>query len=380
PPLEIPEADLPLAGPQAVLHVPTAEPDTQQPAQRCRCRCVGDEILLLARLDVACPDQTVGPFATARHPHPRRLGLPHAAPLRLVVQRETPPRLLREGRAVPPQVVGPMPRLLWPRRACEAVKRLRDLADVTQVTLVATGQEVGDLAVLLVEGQPIQDDAVSLGAVDLPQGDQPLGAVDDLIGDAGSPAALAVLVPGQRQEQVGIDEGLVASAGHAEVDSDDAVLLLADLAAPLALDAGGAGALLADPGLIDDAQGAQPVVWAVEQLPSDMELQGVAGIGEGPPVVLEELLQGAYSDASEEGQRLAGLAGQVGQQAAAVDTHQVEGLGVAATEEELLQVVVQGWPRLLDLFSCHGNTSDISTRGMPRNIHTSLLRIVALQC
>src|SRR5437879_1619664 len=57
PPLEMPEADLPLAGSQAVFHIPTAEPDTQQPAQRCRCRCVGDEILLLARLDVACPDQ-----------------------------------------------------------------------------------------------------------------------------------------------------------------------------------------------------------------------------------------------------------------------------------------------------------------------------------
>src|SRR5262249_19667269 len=77
PPLEIPEPDLPLARPQAVFHIPTAEADTQQPAQRCRCRCVGDEILLFARLGVARPDQPVGPFATAGPPHPRRLGIPH---------------------------------------------------------------------------------------------------------------------------------------------------------------------------------------------------------------------------------------------------------------------------------------------------------------
>src|SRR5262249_53760750 len=153
---------------------------------------------------------------------------------------------------------------------------------------------------------------------------------------------------------------------------------LADLAAPLALHAGGAGALLADPCLIDDAQGAQLVVRAIKQLCSDMALQGAASGREGPLVILEELLEGAYSDASEEGQRLAGLARQVGQQAAAVDPHQVEGLGVTAAEEELPQVVSQGRPQLLDLFGCHGNTSVVSTGGMARNIHTILLRIVAL--
>src|SRR5262245_26594999 len=139
PPLEIPQPDLPLARPQAVLHIPTAEPDSQQPAQRCRPRRVGDEILLLARPDVARPDQPVGPFATAGHPHPRRLGFPDRVPLRLVVQPETPPRLLREGRAVPHQVIGPVPRLGWPWRTREAVKRPGHLADVTLLTLVAAG-------------------------------------------------------------------------------------------------------------------------------------------------------------------------------------------------------------------------------------------------
>ena len=71
-------------------------------------------------------------------------------------------------------------------------------------------------------------------------------------------------------------------------------------------------------------------------------------------MVLEELLEGADGDAGVQGQGFAGLALEVGQQAAAVNAQQVKGLAVAAAEEELVQVVGEGRGQRLDLFGCHG--------------------------
>src|SRR5262245_20488414 len=96
-------------------------------------------------------------------------------------------------------------------------------------------------------------------------------------------------------------------------------------------------------------------VWGLPAQISHMALQLGAGLGEGPAVVLEELLQGAGGDAGGQGDGLAGLARQVGEQACAVDAQQVERLGVVTAEEELLQVVGEGRPELLDLFRRHGN-------------------------
>src|SRR5262249_11519117 len=130
---------------------------------------------------------------------------------------------------------------------------------------------------------------------------------------------VAVLVPVPGQEQVGVDERLVAALGNAEVDSDDAVLLLAGLAAPLALHARGVLALLDRSGLVDDADGPQVLCGQTVQGVGDVALQDVAGPLEGPEVVLEELLEGAHGDSGVEGDGLAGLAVEVGEQAAAVD-------------------------------------------------------------
>src|SRR5262249_29508685 len=63
---------------------------------------------------------------------------------------------------------------------------------------------------------------------------------------------------------------------------------------------------------------------------------------------------GADGDASVEGDGLTGLARQVGEQTEAVDAQQVEGLGVAAAEEERLQVVGQRRPQRLDFLGSHG--------------------------
>src|SRR5262249_5928428 len=125
--------------------------------------------------------------------------------------------------------------------------------------LVQPRQEAGVVAVALVECQPVEGDAVGPRARQLPQGQLPLGAVDDLVGDAGGAATVAVGVPGLGQEQGGVDQGLVVPPGDGQVDGDDAVLGLAGLAAPLPLDAGGLGPLLDGAGLVDDADGTQVV-------------------------------------------------------------------------------------------------------------------------
>ena len=154
------------------------------------------------------------------------------------------------------------------------------------------------------------------------------------------------------------NEGLVATAGDAEVDGDDAVFLLADLAAPLALDARGVGALLDGAGLIDEAHGAQVVGGPAGQVMGDVLLQQVAGLCKRPDMVAEELLEGADGDAGVEGDGFAVLAFEVGEESAAVDVEQVEGLGVAAAEEELLQVVGEGRPQRLNLFWSQDKTSE----------------------
>jgi hypothetical protein len=84
-------------------------------------------------------------------------------------------------------------------------------------------------------------------------------------------------------------------------------------------------------------------------------LEGVSDAREGPAVIAEELLEGADGEASGQGDGLAGLAVEVREQSAAVGAQEVEGLGVVAAEQELLQVVSEVRPQLLDLLRCHDN-------------------------
>src|SRR5262249_5099836 len=111
--------------------------------------------------------------------------------------------------------------------------------------------------VVLVEGQPVHAHAVAVGAVELLQGDLPLGPIHHPVGDASLAAAGPVVGPLLGQEQLGVDEGLVAPASDAEVDGDDAVRDLADAAQILLLHAGGLVALFECAGLVDDADGAE---------------------------------------------------------------------------------------------------------------------------
>src|SRR5207302_10960479 len=131
---------------------------------------------------------------------------------------------------------------------------------------------------------PVRVDGQGPGTQYLPAGDLPLGPVAQLVGDAGLAAAVTVLVPGFGQEQLGVDQRLVAALGDAEVDGDDAVLLLATLAAPLALHARGLGPLLGSAGLVDQAHGAQAIADDLGEGRGDMLDQGIAGQAVAPGV------------------------------------------------------------------------------------------------
>src|SRR5262249_21883076 len=174
-------------------------------------------------------------------------------------------------------------------------------------------------------------------------------------------AAVAVGVPRPGQEQGAVHQGLVAAAGDGQVDGDDAVLDLAQLAAVLPVHAGGLAALLPGAGLIDAADGAEVIAGRVAQGGGDVLLEDVAGPPPGPGVVLEELLDGADGAAGGQGDGLGGLARQVGQQAAAVDLQQVEGLGVVAAERELPEVGGESRSQRDDLLGGHDN----NLRGLP---------------
>src|SRR5262249_35352400 len=251
-PLEVPEPQLRLAQPYAVLHVPPAEHHAHHPLHGLVGRCVADEVLLLARPLVARPDEPVRPVAAPARAHPRRLHLPDLFAQRLPGQTHLLPALAAKQPAVPHQVVGTARPAARGRRLSEAAERPRHLTGVTLVPPVEALEETGLVAVALVEGEPVEADAVGTGAVELLQGDLPLGAVDDVVGDVGGATAFAVTVPGLGQEQVGVEEGLVAAAGQAGVDGDDAVLELAGLAAVLPLHAGAVRALLLGGCLVDD--------------------------------------------------------------------------------------------------------------------------------
>src|SRR5919109_3570370 len=170
PPLEVTEANLALAHPEVVFHVPAAEAHLQQPPQRRPRRRVGHEVLLFPCPDVPCPDQPEGPLAPELQPYPRRLRLPRLRGQRLPLQMELLPRLLREQRAVPHQIIGPAgAAAMRPRGA--AAERLGHFADVREMTLLEPLQKAGLVAVALIERQPVETNPVSSGPVELFQGD-----------------------------------------------------------------------------------------------------------------------------------------------------------------------------------------------------------------
>jgi hypothetical protein len=183
---------------------------------------------------------------------------------------------------------------------------------------VQLGQEARLAAVIFIEGQPVQVQAVAGGAVQLLQGDAPLGTIDDLVGNGRLAAALAVVAPRFGQKQVAIDQGLVAAAADAEVDGDDTVFFLAHSPAPLPLDAGGLVSLLDLTGFVDEADDAEVGGGQGPQPLGNLLLELIAQARLVPDVIAQKVLQGADGGAGGPGNGLDRLARQVGKQAPAI--------------------------------------------------------------
>src|SRR5579884_2896668 len=312
PPLVVREAEFALAHPEGVFHIPAAESDPQQRLYFGVGWRIGQEVLLLARLRVLRPDQPVRPCAplpVLHLPDLRRLHLPDLLPYRLARQLYLDPRLFQEARTVPHHLIGTLPLALLTRplrRAvgCHAGQALGYFAHETQVSLIQSADELRSLAVFLVKGDPVEIQLIGFGSVQLLQGDLPLGPVFHVIGDARRPVAFAVFGPILREEQFGIDQGLVAALADAEVHGDDAVVELADTAEVLALDAGGLVAGLQGRGLVDQTDVAQAIIGQARQFDPDVALQLLTCLSVLPLVVAEELLQGTDGTACSLGDRL----------------------------------------------------------------------------
>src|SRR6202162_1389585 len=364
PPLIVREAQLALAHAEGVLHIPAAEGHAHQRLELGAGGRVGQEILLLPGRHIPGPDQPIRPrtpFLVLHLPDARRLHLPDLRALRLSRQLDLDPRPPQERRALPYRVIGTLPLHRAGRFVPGAVDRqagqtLGDLTHEPQLPLVQAADEFRRLAVALIEGDPVQGHLGGPGPIQLLQGDRRLGPIPQVIGDAGRPTARAVIGPLLRQEQLGIEQRLVAALADAEVDGDDAIVDLADTAEVLALYAGGLVAGLHGRGLIDQPDVAQAIVGQGGQFVGDVLLQSVAELGVLPLVVAQELLQSAYGAPGGQGHRLDTLAFEIGEQAPAVGGGGGQGFGVAGAVQVRLQELIESSPESIQLFFRHGGS------------------------
>ena len=236
-------------------------------------------------------------------------------------------------------------------------QRFGHLTNKLLLPLGQTSKESRSLPIAFVEGQPVKANAVARGQVELLQSNLPLGTVDYLVRDAGLPTALPVVRPGFREEQVAAQQRSETSACNAEVDGDDTGIDLAQPAAPLALDTGSLGALLGLAGLIDNADGAQPlVVGKARQHLGRVFLGDVDHGGLVPDVIFEELLEAAWWGACGQGNGLSTFARQVGQQPPAIGAQMLERLRVGTAELKRLQVSIEVWSQLTHFLLGHGSS------------------------
>src|SRR5512142_3080233 len=364
-PLVLVQPDLALVVLKATLHPPAREGDQKQSPNAGPRRRVAHEELHLVRVQHIAGDQqvkgltrqAVGPLDRQHHV----LALPDHRPLLAILDPEPLPRLVPQPWGLE-QFVNP---LGWagaagqpghlsaaaaavlvvrpgdhPRRVEPAGEAARDRGAVPLRPRRQGPQQFGLAAVALVERQPVEPEAVGDRPVVKLQRDLPLRPVHQVVGDAGLAAAVTVGVPALGQEQLTVEQAVEVAAGQPQLDGDDAVLGLAQPAAPLLLDAGGLVPLLGIAGLVEEPDGVGALV-----LGGDEPLESVAHPALLPLELAEELLQGARGDIRLQRDRLDALLGQVGELPADVDTQ--VGAGVLATEavvevtEELNQLRLQ---------------------------------------
>src|SRR5207248_1878477 len=145
---------------------------------------------------------------------------------------------------------------------------------------------------------------------------------------------VAILGPPLRQKKLGIDQGLVTTAGHSQMHRDDTVVDFARVAAPLALDARSLGSLFRHAGLVDDSDRAEIVRRLLSKPFGDVPLHQAAALVLMKDMVAKKLLQRPDRHTAGQGDRLNALAGQVRKQPATIGTHVIKRPSVATAEQK----------------------------------------------
>ncbi len=156
-------------------------------------------------------------------------------------------------------------------------------------------------------------------------------------------------------------------ARQAQMNRNDAVLGLAQPAAPLLLHAGGLVPLLGVAGLIEDPDGVGTLV-----LGGDEVLEPVAEPILLPAVLAEELLQGARGDVRIQCDRLDALLGQVGELASDIGAQMSAGILAVETVVELIEELGQLRLQATDLVDIHALPSGSCWRGVV-SLHRGIL-------
>src|ERR1700733_2672565 len=218
------------------------------------------------------------------------------------------------------------------------------------IALFQAGEEIGFLGIPDVGGGPLEVDAVGFGAVELLQSDVMLGAIDNVVGDAGVATTFAVVVPAFGEEEFGVEHGAEARVvgTEGELHRDHAVGGLAEPAAILPLHAGRFLAGLGMTGVVDDADGLGILVIACDDL-----LDTIAGAPMVPDIAVEIFLESTWRDVVKQRDRLDTLALEVAELPAHIMAKVFAWFGSSETVGEFAQKLGQRWFERQNLIDGH---------------------------
>lgn len=353
--LEMAQAQFILLVLQRAFHRPTREADVQDDFERRSRMGIAQEVFFLARFEnVAGVDEPIGAenLAVALQPKRSAFDFPDGRPLFGVLDVDALPRLAQHGSRIAAERfdIAVNGTRFTAGIAQPAAKIAAHFADVALPQRFQSVQKDRTTGVPFVDREPTEVHAIGQRVPELIEGDVVLGSVNDVVGDARFPTACRIVPAVFGKEQIAVDHGaeLRVETGVTEVDADDAVIDLAGVAAPLALNASGLLTGLGMSGIVDDANGLRVGMIA----PHDV-LHAIANVDAVPGGPIEKLLEGAAWRAVEIRDRLNALAWQIGKLALDVTGQMAARLGTSKAVIKLGEVIRQLRSQRKDLIGGH---------------------------
>src|SRR6266852_2231013 len=352
---------------KTTFYVPTREGHQQQRLQSSFWGCVADKIFDLLRFEnVACYEQMTrraGVAVLQMRVKAYVFHLPNHRSLVAVLDPEPPPGLIAQRRTIPQQIGDARRAALHTQAAAltlqtrrfqptaEAYRRLGHVALPPMLQLV---QKLRLAPVICIERQPGKGNAIRQRPVQQLQSDLPFGPIDDLIGDAGQPAAGPVIGPGLRQKQVAGEQAVKVIYRIAQMNCDDTILDLAAGATVLPLHSGSPVAFLGTASFINHAHGTRAGMVAGDQLLHSIHQTAVV-----PFQQRQELLQRAWRHARGQSHGLDTLARQVGELPAYIHGQVRPRARVSKTIAKLTQVATKLRSQSANLLGVHARSSQV---------------------